>query len=298
MGRERRVSGRRPRARAREPDRRVPARHHLLPRPDAPDEREEARRHPAPGCGQDDRRHQRQERQEHEESGPEAGESHRFKSTEVAAPLPFAPRGGLSWKGRTRGGSVPAASSGTHGSGRVADEITVSPCESPMRAAPRRVRRGARLHRAHRARNSMPPRSSTRRRAPCARRSPPSIGGPRPRPRVTPRANAALLIDFDNVTNGDPLRFCRRSSAISSAARSSPARSPSSAPTPIGAATRSTSSRSANRRSISSRAAYGSSKKNATDIRSRSMPSSSSSPVRRSGPTSSCPATPTSPRSS
>ena len=38
----------------------------------------------------------REEREQDEEPGPEAGESHALKSTEVAAPLPFAPRPRLS----------------------------------------------------------------------------------------------------------------------------------------------------------------------------------------------------------
>ena len=80
--------------------------------------------------------------------------------------------------------------------------------------------------------------------------------------------NAALLIDFDNVTMGIRSDLGRRAPHASSAPRSSRARSPSSAPTPTGAATRSTSCPLAESSiDMIMAPAYGSSKKNATDIR-------------------------------
>ena len=173
------------------------------------------------------------------------------------------------------------------------------PARAPMRAAPSWVRHGVRLHRRTAPGTACHHVRPTRRRAPCARRSPRSIGVPRRRPRVTPTLPTPPSSSTLTTSRWGFAPICRRSSGTSSAAPSSPARSPSNAPTPTGAAIRSTSSRSASRRSISSSPPpTGRRRRTRPTSASRSTPSSSSSPAPRSGPTSSSPATPTSPRSS
>ena len=80
--------------------------------------------------------------------------------------------------------------------------------------------------------------------------------------------NAALLIDFDNVTLGIRSDLTKELRTLLNSPTSSRARSPSSAPTPTGAAIRSTSCRSSESSiDLIFAPAFGSSKKNATDIR-------------------------------